>query len=130
MGPSGHSAPGPAPSSPTPHNCNRVTKLALDHRQEENKLEEVQALPGPSSRALPLQVNTGAAEAAFTRADSYPPMNSTSNYCKNLRLLFFFFLISQGRRGQAWRRTDIEPASEALWHLCRRVSKSPQGKAS
>lgn len=94
MGPSGHLAPGPAPSSPTPYNCNRVTQLALDHRQEENKLEEVQDLPGPSSRALPLQVNTGATEAAFTRADSYPPMNSTSNYCKSLRLLFFFFFFN------------------------------------
>lgn len=120
-GPSSHPAPGPAPSSPTPHNSNRVTQLALDHRQEE-KLEEVQALPGPSSGALPLQANTGDGEAASTRAGSDSPVNTTLKPSS-------FFLICQGRREQAWRR-HIQPASEALWHLCRRVSKSPQEKAS
>ena len=61
--------PWASPSSPTPHKSNRVTQLALDHCQEE-KLEEVQALPGPSSGALPLQANTGDREAASTRAGS------------------------------------------------------------
>lgn len=86
MGPKAHPATGLSLPSLTPHNCNKVTRLALDHCQE-NRLEEVQALPGPFSRAPPLQVNTRATEAAFTRAGSYSPINPTSTYCKNL--LFF-----------------------------------------
>lgn len=47
MGPRGHPAPGPVPSSPIPHNYNGVTQPTLDRCQQGNKLEGVQALPAP-----------------------------------------------------------------------------------